>query len=89
MPILNPDEAGKTALEKLYQYLEQFGRKRENFGIEAWLRFHEDAPDLWASAVDGWRSMGADMAMLYPMWQIHGVDAQINILRRFKEAVSS
>ena len=89
MPILNPDDAGKTALEKLYKYLEQFGRKREKFGIEAWLRFHEDAPDLWALAVDRWRSMGADMAMLYPMWQIHGVDAQIDILRRFKEAVSS
>jgi hypothetical protein len=25
------------------------------------------------------------MAMLYPMWEIKGVDGQIEILRKFKE----
>lgn len=86
MPILPPDDTANIALEKLYGHLDNFGRKRQDFGIEAWLRFHEDNPNAWAEAADGWRSLGADMAMLYPMWQVNGVDGQIEILRRFKDA---
>lgn len=85
MPILSPDDEGKAAVEKLYTYLEAFGRKREQFGIEAWMRFSEDKPESWGVTADKWRSMGADMAMLYPMWEIKGVDGQIEILRKFKE----
>ncbi len=85
MPILPPDDTANIALEKLYEHLDNFGRKRKDFGIEAWLRFHEDNPNAWAEAADGWRSLGADMAMLYPMWQVNGVDGQIEILRRFKD----
>ncbi len=89
MPILSPDEEGKTALEKLYTYLEEFGRKREGFGIETWMRFSEDNPEVWGATADEWRSMGVDMAMLYPMWEIKGVDGQIEILRKFKEVAHS
>ena len=89
MPILSPDNEGKTALEKLYTYLEEFGRKREGFGIEVWMRFSEDNPEVWGATADEWRSMGVDMAMLYPMWEIKGVDGQIEILRKFKEVAHS
>ena len=85
MPILSPDDEGKAALEKLYAYLEEFGRKREGFGIEAWMRFSEDNPGVWGATADEWRSLGADMVMLYPMWEVKGVDGQIEILRKFKE----
>ena len=89
MPILSPDKEGKTALEKLYTYLEEFGRKREGFRIETWMRFSEDNPEVWGATADEWRSMGVDMAMLYPMWEIKGVDGQIEILRKFKEVAHS
>ena len=89
MPILSPDKEGKTALEKLYTYLEEFGRKREGFGIEVWMRFSEDNPEVWGATADEWRSMGVDMAMLYPMWEIKGVDGQIEILSKFKEVAHS
>ena len=89
MPILSPDNEGKTALEKLYTYLEEFGRKREGFGIEVWMRFSEDNPEVWGATADEWRSMGVDMAMLYPMWEIKGVDGQIEILSKFKEVAHS
>lgn len=89
MPILSPDKEGKTTLEKLYTYLEEFGRKREGFGIETWMRFSEDNPEVWGATADEWRSMGVDMAMLYPMWEIKGVDGQIEILRKFKEVAHS
>ena len=85
MPILAPDDDGKRALETFHGHLEAFGRKREDVGMEAWLRFSGNDPQAWAAAADGWRTMGADMAMLYPMWRDESVDAQIEILRRFKE----
>ena len=36
-------------------------------GIEGWLRMHSADPEDWAAAADGWRRLGADMVMLYPM----------------------
>ena len=59
------------------------------FGIEAWLRFHDNDPDAWAKAADGWRELGADMAMLYPMWKVNGIDSQIEILERFQKVASA
>ena len=85
MPILSPDDEGKAALEKLNNYLDDFGRKRQEFGIEAWMRFSRNNPETWGATADEWRAMGADMVMLYPMWEINGVDGQIEILRKFKE----
>jgi len=85
MPILSPDDEGKATLEKMYAYLDEFGRKREGFGIEVWMRFSEDNPESWGATADEWRSMGADMVMLYPMWEVKGVNGQIEILRKFKE----
>ena len=85
MPILAPDDDGKKALETFHGHLAEFGRKLEDVGMEAWLRFTENDPQAWAAAADGWRGMGADMAMLYQMWRDESVTAQIEILRRFKE----
>ncbi len=48
---------------------------------------NEADPDCWAAAADGWRRLGADMVMLYPMYRIPEFDQQIETLRRFKEAV--
>jgi hypothetical protein len=44
-------------------------------------------PQGWAAAAEGWRKLGAHMVMLYPRYRIPRVDAQIETLRRFKEAV--
>ena len=88
MPILPPDETANIALDKLDDHLNEFNRSRNEFGIEAWLRFHDNDPDAWAKAADGWRGLGADMAMLYPMWKVDGVDSQIEILQRFQEVAS-
>ena len=85
MPIMAPDDAAEQALEKLNGHLQAFGRSRADFGIEAWLRFTENDPQAWASAADGWRALGADYAMLYPMWRMQSFDDQLELLRRFKE----
>src|SRR6476660_10497454 len=65
-----------------------FGRDPAKFGIEGWLRMHSPAPQDWAAAADGWRQLGADMVMLYPMYRISNFDGHIETLRRFKEVAS-
>ena len=89
MPILSPDDTAKIALDKLNNHLNNLNRSRDDFGIEAWLRFHENDPDEWAKTADGWRELGADMAMLYPMWKVNGVDDQIKILENFQRVASN
>jgi hypothetical protein len=49
---------------------------------------HSPAPQDWAAAADGWRRLGADMVMLYPMYRISNFDGHIENLRRFKEVAS-
>jgi probable F420-dependent oxidoreductase len=85
MPIMSPDDSARAALDKLHTHLDAFGRARENFGIEAWLRSESNDPQAWAVAADGWRALGADYAMLYPMWRMSNFDEQIEVLRRFKD----
>ena len=48
---------------------------------------HEADPQLWAEAADGWRRLGAQMVMLYPMYRLPTFDEQIETLQRFKDAV--
>jgi probable F420-dependent oxidoreductase len=88
MPIIEPDAQAKEKLGKLREQLRSFGRDPEKFGIEGWLRVHDADPQRWAEAADGWRRLGADMVMLYPMYRIPRFDDQIETLRRFKEVAS-
>jgi probable F420-dependent oxidoreductase len=87
MPIMPPDEA-KPKIAMLREQLAAFGRDPAPFGIEGWLRMHEADPQRWAAAADGWRALGADLVMLYPMYRIPDFADQIETLRRFKEVAS-
>jgi probable F420-dependent oxidoreductase len=88
MPIMAPDAQAEQKLATLKEKLKSFGRDPAKFGIEGWLRMHEADPQRWAAAADGWRRLGADMAMLYPMYRIPKFDDQIETLRRFKEVAN-
>jgi probable F420-dependent oxidoreductase len=85
MPILAPDAQAEQKLGALREQLKSYGRDSTKFGIEVWLRVH--GPDLqaWRTAADGWRRLGADMVMLYPMYRIPNVADHIETLRRFNE----
>ena len=84
MPIMAPEEA-EPKIAALREHLEAFGRNRASFGIEGWLRMQAADPAHWAVAADGWRRLGADLVMLYPMYPIPDFADQIETLRRFKE----
>lgn len=85
MPIIAPDAQAEAKLATLRGHLNAFGRDPAKFGIEGWLRMNEPDPQRWAAAADGWRKLGADMVMLYPMYRMASFDEQIETLRRFKE----
>ena len=85
MPIIPPNEQAEAKLEDLRGHMKAFGRDPETFGLEGWLRMDEDDPHRWAEAADGWRRLGAQMVMLYPMYRIPTFEAQIDTLRRFKD----
>ena len=88
MPIMAADAQAEQKLAALRQQLEAFGRDPATFGIEGWLRMQSADPQDWAAAADGWRRLGADMVMLYPMYRISSFDGLIDTLRRFKDVAS-
>jgi len=88
MPIMAPDHEAEAKLEQLRNHLSDCGRDPSAFGIEGWLRMDKADPDEWSVAAEGWRKLGADIVMLYPMYRIPNLDDQIETLRRFKEVVS-
>jgi probable F420-dependent oxidoreductase len=85
MPIMAPDAEAEAKLEALRGHMRDNGRDPASFGLEGWLRMYEPDTELWASAAAGWRRLGAQMVMLYPMYRLPTFDEQINTLRRFKE----
>jgi probable F420-dependent oxidoreductase len=85
MPIAAPDAEIEQKLGSLREQLKSHGRDPSKFGLEGWLRMREDDPQRWGAAAEGWRKLGADMVMLYPMYRIETFDGQIEQLRRFKE----
>jgi len=87
MPIMAPDGEAERKLATLRGHLAAHGRDPAAFGIEGWLRMDADDPDALSAAAEGWRRLGANMVMLYPMYRLPTVDAQIEALRRFKDAV--
>ena len=48
----------------------------------------EPDPQKWATAAEGWRKLGAQYVMLYPMFRRQKFDEQIEILRQFKAVMS-
>jgi len=89
MPIMAPDAQAEQKLALLREQLKSCGREAAKFGLEAWLRMQGPDPQAWAAAAEGWRRLGADMVMLYPMYRITSVDDHIETLRRFKEVAVS
>ncbi len=87
MPIMAP-EVAETKLPMLYEHMKSFGRDPASFGLEGWLRMDEPDEQKWAASAQGWKRLGAQMVMLYPMYRMPELGPQIETLRRFKEVAS-
>ena len=85
MPIMAPDAEAEQKLAVLREEIKKNGRDRAKFGLEGWLRMNEADTQQWGAGVEGWRRLGADYVMLYPMYRMPKLEDQIETLRRFKE----
>ena len=89
MPIMAPNAEAEAKLADLRSRLIALGRDPDTFGLEGWLRVNDPVPQVWGEAAAGWRRLGAQMVMLYPMYRMTTFDEQIETLRRFKEVASA
>jgi probable F420-dependent oxidoreductase len=89
MPIMSPNAEGEAKLAQLKAHLKEYQRDPATFGLEAWIRLTSPDPDSWAAEVAAWRRLGMQIGTLYPMYPVQGLDAQIDLLRRFKETATA
>jgi probable F420-dependent oxidoreductase len=87
MPIMSPQDA-EPKLALLREHLKVADRDPAKFGLEGWLRFHEADEQQWRKAAEGWKRLGAEIVMLYPMYRMPKVEDQIATLKRFKEVAA-
>lgn len=55
-----------AAMEILQGYLEENGRTRENFGVEAFLNY-QSGPDKWVEEIKAWDAVGAEYVSMRAM----------------------
>ena len=85
MPIAAADAGTEQKLAQLRAEMKRLGRDKVPFGLEGWLRMTEADPQQWGKAAEGWRRLGADYVMLYPMYRMPKFADLIATLRRFRE----
>jgi probable F420-dependent oxidoreductase len=59
LPLVPPDDRGKSAADKIRQHLEAAGRDPADFGIEPQARIAGGNPERWRKHAGGWRELGA------------------------------
>jgi probable F420-dependent oxidoreductase len=59
MPLFASAEEARLALEQLDEYLLEFNRTREGFGLEARLKYGAGDPAAWQRWMHGWQEAGA------------------------------
>jgi len=90
IPLGLPDDRTRAQWETLQGHLRVGGRDPASFGLEAWIRSGTGSgrPEDWRALVDAWRPFGLTHATFYTSGQGVGpLDAQIEAMRRFKDAM--
>ncbi len=59
LPLVPPDDRGKSAADKIRQHLEAAGRDPADFGIEPQARIAGGNPERWRKHAGAWRELGA------------------------------
>jgi probable F420-dependent oxidoreductase len=89
IPLFTPNDAGKAALERLWQYLADNGRERASFGLEAQVSYSA-GPEKWAHQAESWRDLGANYICLRTMGaDLRSPQDHIDAITRYKREVLS
>jgi len=88
LPNLPKAEDAKPALEIIDKYLEKFGRKRTDIGIEARLRLSTKNPDSWLETIQAWQEEGATHMSINTMgYGLKSLQEHIQELARFAKVI--
>ena len=68
MPSFQSAAQASGALEKLDRFLEEAGRTRAGFGLEARLHYGRGDPEAWVGEIDAWRAHGATHLSINTMY---------------------
>lgn len=83
-----PNNNTKTLLTKLYQYLAEASRDRQEFGLDPWINMADYSQDKWAKQVELWRKLGATHIGINTMKAgLASPQAHIEAIKHFKAAV--
>ena len=88
-PSLGLDLGVGEAAERLRVYMREHGRDPSEMGIEGTVSIGDTSPETWLRQVQAWRDIGAThISVSTEGAGVASVDARIEVMRRFKEAVS-
>jgi hypothetical protein len=88
MPNYRTAADARPALELLAQSLDEAGRSRAEFGLEARVPYGEGNPDTWHALIEDWRLAGATHIEVNTMGAgFRTPQEHLQALRRFAEKV--
>ncbi len=88
MPLYTSAQEARPGLDLLARYLEEAGRSRADFGLEARIRYGAGDPAEWQRLIQDWQAVGATHAALQTTdCGFTTPQAHLEALRRFAEAV--
>ena len=90
-PMFPPDQDGLERIGRMREYAKQAGRDPLSIGIEGRLRLAElGGPDDWRKSAEAWAEAGATHVSFNTMNAgLKSPEQHIDVIRRFKEAVSA
>jgi probable F420-dependent oxidoreductase len=88
-PNFAPDPQGQAVVARVHQYAREAGRDPAALPLEGRIRLAGQGPDGWAKQVDAWKALGATFVIAEPRGAgLSFPDGHLDVLRRFKEALS-
>lgn len=88
MPLYASAQEARPGLDLLERCLEDAGRSRAEFGLEARIPYGSGDPDVWQALLQGWQAVGATHAVLQTTDCGFATPyAHLEALRRFAEAI--
>ena len=88
LPNYRTAEDARPALDKLSQYLEEAGRRWDEFGLEPRLLYGDGDADRWAQTMEGWQATGATHLAFNTMYVgFERPEQHLAAMRTFADAV--
>lgn len=83
-----PDDEARALVDRLHTYLEQAGRRPEDFGLDARIKISGHTPAEWVSQANRWREMGATHICVNTMRAgLASLQDHIKAIRQFKAEI--